>query len=74
MARMKKGTETKKTPGRGGARPGAGRKPKIRDSQQIHIDMPFTLIEGMKKAGIDNKTMYIISLVARDLARKKVVK
>lgn len=54
--------------GRGGYRPGAGRKAtKNGDTQQIHTDTPLVLIEGMNKAGINNKTAYVNYLIACDL-------
>jgi hypothetical protein len=60
----------KKKEGRGGARPGAGRKKKYEDTQQINFDAPKKLIEAMLKAKIENKTAYIIELIAKDLKIK----
>jgi len=59
------------TKGRGGARPGSGPKKKIlEDTQQISVDMPISLIAGMKDAGIENKTRYITDLIRNDLKKK----
>lgn len=67
-----KGTSVtkKKKEGRGGARPGAGRKKKFEETQQINFDAPTVLIEAMAKKGIENKTAYIIELIAKDLKIK----
>lgn len=57
----------KKSVGRGGARPGAGRKKYFEATQQISIDAPTEILEAMEVAGIENKTAYILSLMAADL-------
>lgn len=54
-------------PTHGGARPGAGRKPKGGKFQQMSIDMPAPIIEAMEAIGVKNKTAYIVWLAARDL-------
>jgi hypothetical protein len=63
----KAGLKNTKPGKRGGARPGAGRKAKEGDFQQLHIDTPDVLLKGMEKAGIKNKTAYVLYLVATDL-------
>ncbi|MCG2614901.1 hypothetical protein LZZ85_11435 [Terrimonas sp. NA20] len=60
-----------KSIGRGGARPGAGRKKSEDPLRQIHLDFPERLLKKMSDAGITNKTRYIISLVEADLKRNK---
>lgn len=59
-----------KKKGRGGARPGAGRKRIHDDTQQINIDTPTDYIKGMEEVGVFNKTAYINSLIAIDLKRR----
>lgn len=62
----KPGTKELKA-GRGGARPGAGRKKTKGDFQQLHIDMPLPIIEAMEKMKINNKTSFIIKTIARNI-------
>lgn len=59
--------KAKKKDRRGGARPNAGRKGNAWETQQIHVDIPTQLIEGMRLANIENKTAYINALIANDL-------
>ena len=62
-----------KTPhkkGRGGARPGAGRKAKPGERKSVSIDVPEAIIKGMTAAGINNKTAYFNYLAAIDLLEK----
>lgn len=55
--------------GRGGYRERSGRKSTKGEFQQIHVDMPLNLIEDMNRAGVKNKTAYIIKLINEDLTR-----
>jgi hypothetical protein len=63
----------KKKPGRGGARPGAGRKPNPFETHQAYVDIRIELIEGIDKAGITNRSGYINDLIEADLKIKKVL-
>lgn len=63
-----------KKPGPGGVRPGAGRP--IENFEKIvrsSLHIPLSLEEGMKKAGIQNKTKYILGLIEKDLKRQGVL-
>jgi hypothetical protein len=53
----------KKAPGRGGARPGAGRKSTKGDTVQWHIDIPIEIDNAVRLANVENKTTLIISLL-----------
>lgn len=65
---LKNTSAAKKKTGRGGARPGAGRK-KVKqwESQDVQIEVPTVFIEALAKRGITNKTEYILGLIAEDL-------
>jgi len=54
--------------GRGGARPGAGRKNTKGEFQQIHTDMPLIILEAMDASNIKNKTAFLIFLCAKELS------
>jgi hypothetical protein len=71
--RATKSSPATKKKGRGGARPGAGRKKKYDDTQQINFDCPTYLIDAMETASITNKTEYLISLIQKDLKKKGVL-
>ncbi len=62
--------KTTRKKGRGGARPGAGRKAKPGERKPVSIDVPEAIIKGMATAGINNKTAYFNYLAAIDLLKK----
>jgi hypothetical protein len=71
---LKNSAGKKKASGRGGARPGSGRKKKFEDIVPLNLDCPFTLLEGMAIAAIENKTNYILQLIAKDLKARNLGK
>jgi hypothetical protein len=56
--------------GHGGARKGAGRKPKENETHTAYTAIDVRLLEGIETIGVSNRTAYINYLIANDLAQK----
>lgn len=69
-----KNTPVKQKPGRGGKRPGSGRKPLEFPVKNILLDAPGIFIDVMQEKGISNKTGYVNNLIASDLLQKGLKK
>lgn len=61
-----------KKPGRGGARPGAGRKATRGETQQIHVDMPIEVLKAMEAVKVENKTAFMIYAASKILSTMKL--
>jgi hypothetical protein len=63
-----------KKPGRGGARPGAGRARYVGPMKPFNCDLPEVMLDEIKRLEIKNKTEYIAQLIVEDMKKKGVKK